>query len=273
VSDAAKPAGNRPARRAAALLSLPNVMTLLVVGGGALWLAASPAARDFVATAARLLLRFDVKGLRDLLAPWHGRAWILTSLLMVLQSLAAPIPAVPITLANALIYGPWLGALISWSSAEVAAAICFLLARSLGRPFVARLFSKRALEKTDAFFAQEGLRAVLVLRLIPYVSFDVVSYAAGLTSMALVPFLIATGIGQAPATLAYSWAGAHLADDVSFAWKIGLGFVGAVALLVALVAWRRRAKRAKQVKQVRDATLARPAETSRSDDDAAGGGV
>jgi uncharacterized membrane protein YdjX (TVP38/TMEM64 family) len=231
-------------KRAAALFSLPNVMTLLVVGGGGLWLAASPDARAFVATSTRLLLHFDVKGLRDLLEPWHGRAWIFTSLLMILQSLAAPIPAVPITLANALIYGPWLGALISWSSAEIAAAICFLLARSLGRPFVARLFSSRALKKTDDFFEQEGLRAVLVLRLIPYVSFDVVSYAAGLTSMALVPFLVATGIGQAPATLAYSWAGAHLADDVSLAWKIGLGFVGAMALAVALfTAWRRSRRR------------------------------
>lgn len=230
----------------AALLSLPNVMTLLVVGGGGLWLALSPAARDFVARSASLLIRLDVKGLRDLLEPYHERAWLLTSLLMILQSLAAPIPAVPITLANGLLYGPWLGALISWSSAEVAAAICFLLARSLGRPFVARLFSSRALSKVDGFCERDGLRAILVLRLIPYVSFDVVSYAAGLTSMALLPFLLATGIGQAPATLVYSWAGAHLADDVSKSWKVALAFLGVMALLVVLFAWRRRARLARE---------------------------
>jgi uncharacterized membrane protein YdjX (TVP38/TMEM64 family) len=233
-------------KRAKALLSPQNVMTLLVLGGGGLWLLLSPAAREFVAQSAGLLLRFDVKGLRDLLAPYHGRAWILTSLLMILQSLAAPIPAVPITLANGLIYGPWLGALISWGSAEVAAAICFLLARSLGRPFVARLFSTRALSKVDGFCEREGLRAILVLRLIPYVSFDVVSYAAGLTSMALLPFLLATGIGQAPATLVYSWAGARLADDVSAAWKVALAFLGLMALLVVLFAWRRRARLARE---------------------------
>jgi len=254
---------DRRVKRPAAKFTLPNVMTLLVVGGGALWLALSPAARDFVATSTGLLLRFDVKGLRDLLAPWHGSAWILTSLLMILQSLAAPIPAVPITLANGLIYGPWLGAAISWGSAEVAAAICFLLARSLGRPFVARLFSSRALTKVDGFCERDGLRAILVLRLIPYVSFDVVSYAAGLTSMALLPFLLATGVGQAPATLVYSWAGAHLADDVSAAWKVALGFLGLTALLVALFAWRRRAKLAKLAKLAKVSNVAR-VEPSRS---------
>jgi uncharacterized membrane protein YdjX (TVP38/TMEM64 family) len=258
-------------KRPAALLTPPNVMTLLVLGGGGLWLLLSPMARDFVAQSTGLLLRFDVQGLRDLLAPHRGHAWILTSLLMILQSLAAPIPAVPITLANGLIYGPWLGALISWSSAEVAAAICFLLARSLGRPFVARLFSSRALTRVDAFCERDGLRAILVLRLIPYVSFDVVSYAAGLTSMALLPFLVATGIGQAPATLVYSWAGARLADDVSTAWKVALGFLGLMALLVALFAWRRRAKLVKVAKVASiepSRSVAPPVEAAASDDDA-----
>ena len=219
---------------------LPRLATGVVIVGAGTWLAASPSARDFVVSACRLLGSGDVVGLRDLLAPYGDRAWIITSLLMILQSLAAPIPAVPITLCNALIYGPWLGALISWGSAELASAICFLLARALGQPFVAKLFRPKLLAKIDGFFARDGFAAVLVLRLIPYVSFDIVSYAAGVTAMRLLPFLIATGIGQAPATLVYSFAGAEIVTNPRHALKLALVFLGAMALLVALFAWWRR---------------------------------
>lgn len=225
----------------------PRRVALLSLLATALLFAAWPAARDFVVTAGRLLLQRDVATgvaqLREFLLPWGDRAWIITSLLMVLQSLAAPIPAVPLTLVNALIYGPWLGALISWGSAQLAAALCFALARAFGRPFVLRLFPAAALERIDGFFARDGLLAVVVLRLIPFVSFDVVSYAGGLTALRALPFLLATGIGQAPATLVYSFAGAELIRDPRHSLRLALLFLGGMALLAALFfLWRRRAR-------------------------------
>ena len=53
---------------------------------------------------------------------------------------------------------------------------------------------------------------MLIARLIPLISFDVVSYAAGLTSMRLTPFLVATGIGQLPATVVYSLLGQNIGE-------------------------------------------------------------
>ncbi len=43
-----------------------------------------------------------------------------------------------------------------------------------------------------------------VCRLLPFVPFDPVSYAAGLTSLRFWPFMLATGVGQLPATIVYS---------------------------------------------------------------------
>ena len=59
--------------------------------------------------------------------------------LMIVQAMVAPIPAVLITGANGLLFGPLLGGLLSIVSATLAAAVCFLLARSFGAPFVSRL--------------------------------------------------------------------------------------------------------------------------------------
>lgn len=69
------------------------------------------------------------------------------------------------------------------------AAVCFCIAKILGRDVVERLTSKAGLKQIDEFFEKYGKNTVLVCRLLPFVSFDIVSYAAGLTSMSFGSFL------------------------------------------------------------------------------------
>src|SRR5205823_577919 len=111
---------------------------------------------------------------------------------------------------------------LSWSSAMVCAALCYGIAKTLGRPVVERLVGARSLTRSDRFFERYGSHAVLITRLIPVVSFDGVSYAAGLTRMGLWPFLVATGIGMLPATIAYSVIGENLTSGSKLLlWAIG----------------------------------------------------
>jgi uncharacterized membrane protein YdjX (TVP38/TMEM64 family) len=171
------------------------------------------------------------------LGPW---APAVSFLLMVLQSVAAPLPAFVITIANGAIFGAFWGTLLSWSSAMAGAALCYGIARALGRPVVERLVGAGPLAKSDAIFDRYGTHAVLIARLIPLISFDVVSYAAGLTRVGLVPFLVATGVGQLPATVVYSMLGENIGSGASAA----LWTVGALASLVVIgVALRGRIER------------------------------
>jgi uncharacterized membrane protein YdjX (TVP38/TMEM64 family) len=172
----------------------------------------------------------DVSRLRDYLLRFGLWAPAVSFLLMVLQSVAAPLPAFVITLANGLLFGAFWGAVLSWSSAMVGAALCFGIARVLGRPLVERLVGQRPLARADAFFERYGSHAVLIARLIPLISFDVVSYAAGLTRISLGRFLLATGIGQLPATIAYSVLGENLTTGS----QLGLWAIGVIASLLVL---------------------------------------
>lgn len=52
--------------------------------------------------------------------------------------------------------------------------------------------------------------SILIARLLPFISFDIVSYAAGLTSISFLEFIVATGLGQLPATIIYSYVGGML---------------------------------------------------------------
>ena len=165
------------------------------------------------------------------LRSYGKQAAVVSFILMVLQSIAAPIPAFLITLSNAAIFGWVKGAMLSWSSAMAGAALCFFLARALGRDAVERLTSKGAMESVDVFFERYGKYAILICRLLPFVSFDFVSYGAGLTNMGFWSFFIATGIGQLPATIVYSYVGGTLTGG---AQKLFLGLLTLFALSIMI---------------------------------------
>ena len=182
----------------------------------------------------RLLSSMDVEAVAAYIRSFGAWAMAVSFLLMVLQSLAAPIPAFLLTFANAAIFGWWQGAILSWTSAMAGAALCFAIARLLGRDAVVRLTSGGALQQVDVFFERYGRNAILIMRLLPFVSFDLVSYAAGLTSMGFAAFFIATGIGQLPATLVYSYVGGMLTGGTKLV-VTGLLILFALSALVMLL--------------------------------------
>ncbi|HLT21252.1 MAG TPA: TVP38/TMEM64 family protein [Thermomicrobiales bacterium] len=159
--------------------------------------------------------------------------------LMVGQALAAPVPSFTITFANGLVYGVFWGWLLSVAGHALAATVCFYLARSLGRRPVETLTGKVGLEAVDGWIQRRGAMAVLVTRLVPGISFDVVSYAVGLTGMSYGRFLLATVLGTLPQTLLYAYLGQNAPQ---YAWMLLLasGLTIASTVTVSLVRWRRR---------------------------------
>ena len=169
-----------------------------------------PSFKNFIDSIFAAFASGDFAVMRNFVAEYGAWAAAVSFFLMVFQSIAAPLPAFIITLANANLFGWIKGAALSWSSAMAGAALCFYISRSLGRGAAEKLTSKAGLKSIDKFFERYGTYSVLIARLLPFISFDLVSYAAGLTSMKFSSFFIATGIGQLPATIVYSYVGGML---------------------------------------------------------------
>ncbi|RKU21734.1 TVP38/TMEM64 family protein [Candidatus Poribacteria bacterium] len=181
----------------------------------------------------------SIETAREYIASYGALAPVVSAILMVFQSVIAPLPAFLITFANGLLFGVWWGAALSWSSAMLGAALCFFIARALGRPVVVRLLSKSAVNASDRFFQRYGKHAVLIARLVPVISFDAISYGAGLTGMRFLWFVIATGIGQLPATLLYSYLGDRVTGSIKILfWTFGI--VIAVSITIGLVKHREK---------------------------------
>ena len=189
--------------------------------------------------AAGTLYHGDVAGLRDYILSFGPWAPVVSASLMVFQALAAPLPAFVLAFANGLAFGAFWGGALSLGSATLAAAISFWLARALGREPVEALVGKTGLESADRWFERWGAYAILVARLVPVLSFDVISFAAGLTRVRFGGFLAATAVGAAPATYVYSYLGERAPQYV---WVLLVAFGIVVACAVVATGVRRRGR-------------------------------
>jgi uncharacterized membrane protein YdjX (TVP38/TMEM64 family) len=214
-----------------------NRRTGLVVVGVAVAAAlllylASPGLRAEVHAAVALAARADIAPLRDYLLGFGVWAVVASAALQLLTSIIAPLPSFVLAFVNAMLFGFAWGSLLTWTTALAAAAVCFGMSRVLGRPVVERFVSGRALDAADGFFRRHGVAAVLVVRLIPFINPDVISYAAGLTAMRWRPFLLAIGAGSIPSTLLYSYLGARGVTSVGWL-LVPLVVLGLGALVAA----------------------------------------
>ena len=132
-------------------------------------------------------------------------------ILLALAVVVSPIPSGPVAMAAGAMFGTVEGGALTALGAVMGALIAFWLSRSLGyRPLSA---SKLPIADWITRPRPEHKLALIVLvsRLIPFISFDAVSYVAGLTSLRPRNFAIATTLGVLPASFAFAALGAGMA--------------------------------------------------------------
>ncbi|MEO3988938.1 TVP38/TMEM64 family protein [Pseudocitrobacter cyperus] len=219
------------------------ILILLALLCAALWIGV-PAVTTFIQQSISAFASLDQHAIERFIDSYGAQAATVSFFLMILQAIIAPLPAFLITFANASLFGAFWGAVLSWSSAMVGATLCFYIARILGRDIVEKLTGKTVLQSMDTFFTRYGQHTILICRLLPFVPFDPISYAAGLTSIRFRHFFLATAIGQLPATLVYSWAGSMLTGGTYwFITGLFILFALSVAVFVAKSLYRERQKR------------------------------
>ncbi|MGP1907167.1 TVP38/TMEM64 family protein [Metabacillus sp. JX24] len=190
----------------------------------------------FIITGAGVLLWFNSRYLN--LQPKTIKDWILSFgaaaplLYIVLYSVRPLIlfPASVMSLAGGLAFGPYLGTLYTMAGATIGAVVAYLAAGT----FKLDMFRKSENQRMKTLkkqLEQNGFFYVLILRLIPIVHFDVISYAAGISKVRLLPFAAATFIGVIPGTIAFTFLGSSFAEGN----VLLLAAAGAVFLLLMLL--------------------------------------
>lgn len=179
--------------------------------------------------------------------PWTP---VISVLFSILETVIPPLPAWPILLANAAIYGLWGGIALSWFGNVCGAIINFWLARSFGRAIVERRMRPDHLELVDQISEKKGFWILFWLRVIPLTSLDVLSFVAGLSKISFQRFLAATTIGLIPGITLYTLFAHDLMRFREYWFRLT---VTTVVTLVAYFIFRYRAEIADWWKRRREA--------------------
>jgi uncharacterized membrane protein YdjX (TVP38/TMEM64 family) len=154
--------------------------------------------------------------------------------LMTLAIVMSPIPSAPIALVSGAVYGHSFGTVYVAIGAELGAIIAFFTARLLGADLLKNWMGHRY-EKYMLGSQTTLMGIVFISRLLPFISFDMVSYAAGITSLSFWRFSIATLAGIIPSSYLLAHFGSELASAEMDSIAITLLLLGAITLGIALI--------------------------------------
>ncbi|MFX1293605.1 MAG: TVP38/TMEM64 family protein [Promethearchaeota archaeon] len=168
--------------------------------------------------------------------------------IMVLQSLAVPIPSELCLIAGGIAYAAIyptniglalaIAAIIGYVASIVGAMILFYLGRKGGRPLVIKLLGESNMNFVDNWFKKWGGWAVGLGRLLPVVFYDPISLVGGATDMEIKHYIYGTLAGTVPRVFFYCSLGIGIVAIATEAiFNVILIIIVGVALVLLLVYW------------------------------------
>ncbi len=177
---------------------LPALITILALGGVSLGYLLVPQIREFVNEAWQVLTSEN----RTRIERWVSEfgIWGIAILLFffLVQMFAFVLPSWFLIIVSVLAYGPVLGGIIALVGIALAATVAFLIGRLFSEITVHKMIGKRNERKMRFYLDKYGFWIVVIFRLAPFLSNDVISFVAGLATMKYWHFMVATSIGITP---------------------------------------------------------------------------
>ncbi|WP_264067696.1 TVP38/TMEM64 family protein [Mycolicibacterium komossense] len=144
------------------------------------------------------------------LGPWFPLAFLAAHVVVTVF----PFPRTAFTLAAGLLFGSVNGVLIAVTASTLSAVAALLLVRAAGWQ-LSKLVHHPAIDSLDARLRQRGWLAIVSMRLIPAVPFSAINYAAGASSVRVLPYTASTLVGLLPGTAAVVILGDAFTGNVS----------------------------------------------------------
>lgn len=188
-------------------LALVTVLMPMMVSWWTNGIVATLLAPDLPASERMLLLQeyFQKAGL---LAPF---AYVM---FVIAEVIVAPVPGLMLYAPGGMMFGPWMGGILAIIGNTIGAGISCALARNSGGRWIETISRNATIEKLQGRLERRGFWLILLLRLNPLTSCDLLSYAAGLTRVPVWKVMLATGVGITPLCLLQSW----LSDGIFNRW-------------------------------------------------------
>jgi uncharacterized membrane protein YdjX (TVP38/TMEM64 family) len=165
----------------------------------------------------------------DALGAWGP---LLVFVVQVAQIILAFLPGEPVEVLAGMICGAWGGLLLCLAGILIGASLVLFLVRRFGRPLVRVFFSEAQLERYRFLRDERRLEWVIfLLFLIPGTPKDILTYAAGLTRINPVRFLLISTLARIPSVVTSTMAGDALSEGN---FVLTAGFFALATLLAGI---------------------------------------
>jgi len=178
-------------------------------------------------------------------SPWAAPG---VSLIYVIALLLA-FPLTLLVVLTALIFGSWWGLLFATLGTLSSSAATFWLGRLVGRQALER-HGGRHMNALSGYLSSRGVRAMIVINLLPLAPFTFTNLVAGAFSMPFFRYMLGSAIGIIPGLAFVTILGGQASNIVQadnsrdLMWAVGLSLVTACLFAaVMLLVGRRRAQK------------------------------
>ncbi len=164
---------------------------------------------------------------------------LLYVLVVVIEVVVAPIPGTIFYLPGGVLFGGFWGGTLTWIGNALGSGIACLLMRTIiGRAWTKDFFTPENLARYEDLLRRRGFIMIALLRVNPLTSADIISYAAGVTTIPVSAVMLGTAMGMAPISYLQAYVSVEL--FVAFPWLIWPLVAGvAIYIIVAIVVIRR----------------------------------
>lgn len=154
--------------------------------------------------------------------------------LQIFQIVVSVLPGQALQFAAGYAYHFWLGFIFSVIGVALGTVITFYLARLLGKDALQVIFGEEKFSKFVQTLNRKRAYVVLfVIFLIPGIPKDLFTYAAGVSEIRIVPFLLLSLVGRTPAMMGSIMMGSMFYNG-SFFGLIVLGIAAVVLFILGL---------------------------------------
>jgi uncharacterized membrane protein YdjX (TVP38/TMEM64 family) len=177
--------------------------------------------------------------MRAYVLSWGALAPAAYVLAVTVEVLIAPFPGTLLYAPAGAIFGGWWGGTLSLAGNVLGATIAAWIGAALGEPWIARRLASDQLDRFRARLLTRAAWIVFLLRVNPFTSSDVVSYAAGALGVPARKVAIGTLAGMAPLCYLQAYLSETLFTLVPGGiWVVAILGVVYLIVVVALVVVR-----------------------------------
>jgi len=183
-----------------------------------------------------------IDALRAYVLGWGALAPVVYLVAVTLEVIVAPVPGAILYAPGGAIFGGFIGGTLSLIGNTAGSAIAAWLGATFGADWVATRAKDGTMARLRDRLQHRGGWLVFVLRINPFTSSDLVSYAAGVAGVPIRHVALGSLFGLAPQCYAQAYLAARIFELVPGPWLIAI--VAAAAIIAAAFAIRRRGGRA-----------------------------